>query len=150
MWAYQVVGDGHWLVAADGEVFSFGAPFYGSMANAPLNQPVVGTNAAPGGNGYWLVGKRRRGVRLRAGRPLPRLDGRHTARPAGRRDDWPVGPSWWHRRPGMEHQRAMLGVVPPQLYALPVKHVRLVRFITPPPPRPVPVGIHEARATNGP
>ena len=27
------------------------------MANAPLNQPVVGINAAPGGNGDWLVGK---------------------------------------------------------------------------------------------
>ena len=31
--------------------------------------------------------------------------------------------------------------VPPQLYAEPVKHLRLVRFITPPTTRPVPVGI---------
>ncbi len=57
MWAYRVVGDGHWLVAADGEVFSFGAPFYGSVGNAHLNQPVVGMAAAPGGDGYYLVGK---------------------------------------------------------------------------------------------
>ena len=57
MWAYQAVGDGHWLAAADGGVFSFGAPFYGFMGNAHLSQPMVGMAAAPGGDGYYLVGK---------------------------------------------------------------------------------------------
>ena len=70
MWAYRVVGDGHWLVAVDGEVFSFGAPFYGSMGNAHLNQPVVGIDAAPHGtgrDGTGLPGRQRR-RRVRFGR----------------------------------------------------------------------------------
>ena len=33
---------GYWEVAADGGIFSFDAPFYGSMGGKPLNQPVVG------------------------------------------------------------------------------------------------------------
>ncbi len=44
------------LVASDGGVFSFGsASFYGSMGNARLNAPVVGTASTPDGHGYWLV-----------------------------------------------------------------------------------------------
>ncbi len=46
---------GYWLVAADGEIFAYNAPFYGSMGGTALNQPIVGMAAAPGGNGYWLV-----------------------------------------------------------------------------------------------
>jgi hypothetical protein len=46
---------GYWLVAADGGIFAFDAPFYGSMGGQPLNEPIVGMAAAPGGNGYWLV-----------------------------------------------------------------------------------------------
>src|SRR5690606_39035543 len=47
-------GDGYWLVASDGGVFSFGdAPFHGSLGAAPLVAPIVdGTRA---GDGYWLV-----------------------------------------------------------------------------------------------
>jgi CHAP domain len=49
-------GQGYWLVASDGGVFSFGdARFYGSVANVHLNQPVVGIAATPDGRGYWLV-----------------------------------------------------------------------------------------------
>ncbi len=49
-------GQGYWLAAADGGVFSFGtARFYGSMGGARLNQPVVGMAATPDGQGYWLV-----------------------------------------------------------------------------------------------
>ena len=46
---------GYWLVAKDGGVFSFDAPFLGSMGGTPLNKPVVGIAAAPTGDGYYLV-----------------------------------------------------------------------------------------------
>jgi hypothetical protein len=46
---------GYWLVASDGGIFSFGAPFYGSTGNIHLNKPVVGMAATPDGHGYWLV-----------------------------------------------------------------------------------------------
>jgi hypothetical protein len=46
---------GYWLVASDGGVFAFDAPFYGSMGGTPLNKPIVGMAATPDGNGYWLV-----------------------------------------------------------------------------------------------
>ena len=49
-------GGGYWLVASDGGVFSFGAPFYGSTGALALSKPVVGIAALPGGGGYWLVG----------------------------------------------------------------------------------------------
>ncbi|MHB8188909.1 MAG: glycoside hydrolase family 25 domain-containing protein [Ferrimicrobium sp.] len=60
-------GAGYWLVAADGGVFNFGdAPFKGSVytygitgltGSHPLNAPIVGIAASPGGTGYWLVAK---------------------------------------------------------------------------------------------
>ena len=46
---------GYRLAAADGGVFSFCAPFYGSMGGHTLNQPIVGMAATPDGKGYWLV-----------------------------------------------------------------------------------------------
>jgi hypothetical protein len=47
---------GHWLVAADGGIFSYGdAAFYGSTGAMHLNQPMVGMAATPDGKGYWLV-----------------------------------------------------------------------------------------------
>jgi hypothetical protein len=49
-------GNGVWLVAADGGVFSYGtAAFHGSLGAIHLNAPVVGAAATPSGNGYWLV-----------------------------------------------------------------------------------------------
>ena len=49
-------GNGYWLVAADGGVFSFGAAgFHGSTGDLHLNQPIVGMAATPDGKGYWLV-----------------------------------------------------------------------------------------------
>jgi peptidoglycan-N-acetylglucosamine deacetylase len=49
-------GNGYWLVAADGGVFSFGdAAFHGSMGGTRLNQPIVGMGADPQTGGYWLV-----------------------------------------------------------------------------------------------
>ncbi len=39
-----LTGGGYWLVAPDGGIFDFGdAAYFGSHADTPLNQPVVGT-----------------------------------------------------------------------------------------------------------
>jgi hypothetical protein len=46
---------GYWLVASDGGVFSFNAPFHGSTGGIRLNQPVVGIATDLNSNGYWLV-----------------------------------------------------------------------------------------------
>jgi aldose sugar dehydrogenase len=49
-------GQGYWLVARDGGLFTFGdARFLGSMGGTPLNSPIVGMAATPSGAGYWLV-----------------------------------------------------------------------------------------------
>ena len=49
-------GNGYWLVASDGGIFSYGdARFYGSTGSIQLNQPIVGMAATPDGGGYWLV-----------------------------------------------------------------------------------------------
>jgi hypothetical protein len=46
---------GYWLVASDGGIFSFGAPFSGSTGSIRLNQPIVGMAIDPSTSGYWLV-----------------------------------------------------------------------------------------------
>ncbi len=46
---------GYWLVATDGGIFSFNAPFYGSTGNIVLNKPIVGMAPTPSGGGYWMV-----------------------------------------------------------------------------------------------
>ena len=46
---------GYWLVAADGGVFAFNAPFLGSTGGIHLNKPVVGVSTTINGTGYWLV-----------------------------------------------------------------------------------------------
>jgi hypothetical protein len=46
---------GYWVATADGGVFSYGAPFYGSMGGTTLNAPIVGIAATPDHGGYWLV-----------------------------------------------------------------------------------------------
>jgi hypothetical protein len=48
-------GEGYWLVASDGGIFAFNAPFRGSMGGRPLNKPVSGM--VPFGNGYLMVGE---------------------------------------------------------------------------------------------
>ncbi len=47
---------GYWLLGSDGGILPFGsAVSYGSMGGKPLNEPVVGMAAVPGGGGYWEV-----------------------------------------------------------------------------------------------
>lgn len=49
-------GEGYWLVASDGGMFTFGdATFLGSTGNIKLNQPIVAMAATPTGLGYWLA-----------------------------------------------------------------------------------------------
>ena len=47
--------DGYRMVAGDGGIFSFNAPFYGSTGNIRLNKPIVGMASTPRNDGYWLV-----------------------------------------------------------------------------------------------
>ena len=46
---------GYWMVAADGGIFAYDAPFFGSMGGQPLVKPVVGIAADPNTGGYWEV-----------------------------------------------------------------------------------------------
>ncbi len=46
---------GYRFVASDGGIFSFNAPFYGSMGGKRLNAPIVGMAADPATGGYWFV-----------------------------------------------------------------------------------------------
>ncbi len=49
-------GKGYYETTSTGDVEPFGdAVFYGSMAGANLNQPIVGSARTPDGKGYWLV-----------------------------------------------------------------------------------------------
>jgi 3D (Asp-Asp-Asp) domain-containing protein len=48
-------GNGYWLVARDGGVFTFGdAVFHGSLADAPRG-PVVDVDVTPDGGGQWVT-----------------------------------------------------------------------------------------------
>jgi alpha-tubulin suppressor-like RCC1 family protein len=46
---------GYELVASDGGIFAFDAPFYGSTGGTGLNKPIVGMASTPDGGGYYLV-----------------------------------------------------------------------------------------------
>ncbi len=48
-------GGGYWVAGADGGVFAYGAPFYGSLGATPLNAPIVGIASTPDHGGYWLA-----------------------------------------------------------------------------------------------
>ena len=49
-------GNGYWLVASDGGVFTYGdATFEGSHGGSHLNAPIVAMASTGDGNGYWLV-----------------------------------------------------------------------------------------------
>jgi hypothetical protein len=44
---------GYWLAAADGGIFSYGVPFFGSQSGTALSQPIAGMAAVPGGSGGY-------------------------------------------------------------------------------------------------
>ena len=46
-------GSGYWLIASDGGVFAFDAPFHGSTGHLRLNRPISGI--VPGPSGYLMV-----------------------------------------------------------------------------------------------
>ena len=46
---------GYRMAAADGGVFTFCEPFFGSMGGTPLVAPIVGLAATPDNKGYWMV-----------------------------------------------------------------------------------------------
>ena len=48
-------GSGYWLVASDGGIFAFDAPFKGSMGGKDLAKPVTGMVRY--GDGYLMVGE---------------------------------------------------------------------------------------------
>jgi hypothetical protein len=55
---FRVIGQGYWMVAADGGLFAFGdAPYSGSASAGakPLNKPIVAMAPTPTGLGYWEV-----------------------------------------------------------------------------------------------
>ncbi|HEV3130741.1 MAG TPA: right-handed parallel beta-helix repeat-containing protein, partial [Acidimicrobiales bacterium] len=54
MGAFQAIG-GYWEVASDGGIFTFNAPFAGSMGGQHLNAPIVGVAEDPTTGGYWEV-----------------------------------------------------------------------------------------------
>jgi hypothetical protein len=45
---------GYWLVASDGGIFAFDAPFQGSAGSLVLNSPIIGMEAAPDGSANRL------------------------------------------------------------------------------------------------
>jgi len=47
---------GYWLVAGDGGIFSFDAPFHGSAVSRELSGTYSAMASTPHGNGYWLAG----------------------------------------------------------------------------------------------
>jgi predicted Rdx family selenoprotein len=47
--------DGYQEVAADGGLFAYGTPFFGSMGGQPLNAPIVGMAVVPDSGGYYEV-----------------------------------------------------------------------------------------------
>ena len=54
--ASDPTGQGYWLVAGDGGIFSFGdAQFHGSTGGIRLNRPVVAMASDGTGQGYWLM-----------------------------------------------------------------------------------------------
>jgi N-acetyl-anhydromuramyl-L-alanine amidase AmpD len=53
--AHPTWNGGYIEIGADGGVFSWGAPNFGSMGAVKLNSPVVGGAPSPSGQGYWLV-----------------------------------------------------------------------------------------------
>jgi hypothetical protein len=79
-------GNGYWLAAADGGIFTFGdAHFYGSAIDTPLDQPIVGIAATPlvraRISGYWLVSSDGRRLSFGLAFPVGNKGGTNISRP---------------------------------------------------------------------
>ena len=76
---------GYWSAAADGGIFSYGVPFFGSQSGTALSQPIMGMAAVPGGTGGYNLAEGN-GTVFADG---PRANGLHrangAAQPSGRR-----------------------------------------------------------------
>src|SRR5437899_1834126 len=55
--AEAAAGGTYWLASADGKLYRFGAPDFGSLAGTRLNQPVVCMTSTATGGGYWMVAR---------------------------------------------------------------------------------------------
>ena len=53
--AQDPVTGGYWLVASDGGIFAFNAPFLGSTGSIHLNEPIVAMAGTPTGQGYRFM-----------------------------------------------------------------------------------------------
>ena len=53
--ATDAASNGYWLVASDGGIFTYNAPFYGSTGGIVLNRPIVGMEASSSGSGYRFI-----------------------------------------------------------------------------------------------
>jgi hypothetical protein len=53
---------GYWMAAADGGIFSFGVPFFGSQSGKAGLQPIAGMAAVPGGTGGYNLAENTGGV----------------------------------------------------------------------------------------
>ena len=48
-------GQGYRMVAADGGIFSFSAPFFGSLGATPPPTPIITMTPSADGNGYYML-----------------------------------------------------------------------------------------------
>jgi photosystem II stability/assembly factor-like uncharacterized protein len=85
---------GYRLASALGNVYNFGAPFYGSLAETHLSKPIVGMATDPATDGYWLVGSNG-GVFAFNAPWLGSLAGRHLAAPIVGVASTPDGGGYW-------------------------------------------------------
>ena len=77
-------GNGYWLLAKDGGIFSYGDAALPGLDREPPPGPAGGEpGIRPPGSGLLVRGRRRRRLQLR--RPVLRLDGRPNPVPPGRR-----------------------------------------------------------------
>ncbi|HVW33509.1 MAG TPA: hypothetical protein VHL53_13300, partial [Acidimicrobiia bacterium] len=53
---FRVIGQGYWMVATDGGIFSFGDAQYAGSAAGQASKPIVAMTPTPTGDGYWMVG----------------------------------------------------------------------------------------------
>ena len=48
-------GNGYWLVAGDGGIFTFGDAHFRGAARLAYPTRIVGIATTPSGNGYWIA-----------------------------------------------------------------------------------------------